>query len=102
LRQLIAADARLTVADAFLGPLSGAPYFSNYERWKVSWKMTVGEVDGEMVIVQLHHDEYGWKPKAFIRLDVVDGQIHRIADYAHCPWVLRAAASIVVNDPAPN
>jgi RNA polymerase sigma-70 factor, ECF subfamily len=102
LRQLIAADARLTVADAFLGPLSGAPYFSNYERRKVSWKMTVGEVDGEMVIVQLHHDEYGWKPKAFIRLDVVDGQIHRIADYAHCPWVLRAAASIVVNDPAPN
>src|SRR5215470_4250892 len=46
-RELISADARLTVADAFAGRLADAPYFSNYEKWSFPWKLTVGEVDGE-------------------------------------------------------
>ena len=33
-RELISADARLTVADAFAGKLADAPYFSNYERFR--------------------------------------------------------------------
>ena len=32
LRQLIAADARLQVADRFSGSFADAPYFSQYER----------------------------------------------------------------------
>src|SRR5262244_3702502 len=46
-RELTSADARLTVADAFAGKLVDAPYFSNYEKWSMPWKLAVGEVDGE-------------------------------------------------------
>ena len=51
LRNLIVDDARLRVADKFSGPLSDSPYFGNYERWTVSWKLAVAEVDGELVVV---------------------------------------------------
>src|SRR6266576_2055041 len=36
-RELIAADARVQVADRFAGPLATAPYFSNYERFPFEW-----------------------------------------------------------------
>lgn len=52
-RELVSADARLTVAGAFVGKLADAPYFSNYERWSVPWKMAMGEVDGEPVVILL-------------------------------------------------
>jgi len=52
LRELIAADARLRVADRFVGRLVDSPYFGNYERWTVPWRMAVGEVDGEPVTHQ--------------------------------------------------
>ncbi len=99
-RELIAADARLQVADRFLGPLSESPYFGNYERWTVEWRMAVGEVDGEPVIIRLHRDTDGWTPKAIVRLEVTDRHIIRILDYGHCAWVLPAAASVVVSDGA--
>jgi hypothetical protein len=35
-------------------------------------------------------------PFSAIRLGVADGRIARIADYIKCPWVLEAAASVVV------
>ena len=47
-RELISADARLTVADAFAGKLAEAPYFRNYERWSMPWKLAVGELDGDV------------------------------------------------------
>ena len=49
LRDLIRADARLMVADAFAGKLVDAPYVSNYEKSLLVWKLAVGEVDGEPV-----------------------------------------------------
>jgi RNA polymerase sigma-70 factor (ECF subfamily) len=97
-RELIAADARLQVADRFLGPLSESPYFGNYERWTVEWRMAVGEVDGEPVIIRLHRDADGWTPQAIVRLEVTDRRIMRILDYGHCAWVLPAATSFVVSD----
>src|SRR5215470_9716630 len=45
-RELISADARLTVADAFTGNLTDAPYFGNYERLAMAWKLALGQVDG--------------------------------------------------------
>ena len=53
LRELIAADARLRVADRFTGTVGESPYFGNYERWPVPWRLAVGEVDGEPVVVIL-------------------------------------------------
>jgi RNA polymerase sigma-70 factor (ECF subfamily) len=102
LRELIAADARLRVADRFVGRVVDSPYFGNYERWTVPWRMAVGKIDGEPVIITLHRGTDGWTPKAVVRLYVTDGRIMRIADYAHCPWVLSAATSVIVGQPLPN
>lgn len=99
LRELIAADARVHVADRFLGRLVDAPYFGNYARLARAWRMAAGEVDGEPVIVALQRgaDDTGeWKPGAIIRLGLADSHITRIVDYWHCPWVLPAARSLVI------
>ncbi len=103
-RELISADARLTVAEAFAGKLADAPYFSNYERWSMPWKLAVGEVDGEPVVMILQRGTDTWTPYSVVRLDVDGQQIKRIRDYAHCPWVILAAASVTVvsSRPAPR
>jgi RNA polymerase sigma-70 factor (ECF subfamily) len=101
-RELISADARLQVADAFLGKLSDSPYFGNYERWTVEWQMAIGEVDGEPVIIRLHRENDEWLPRSIVRLDVMDRHIIRIADYGHCPWVLPAGTSVIVGQSSIN
>lgn len=98
-RELISADARLIVADAFAGNLADAPYFSNYQRWSMPWKMAVGEVDGEPVVMILQRGADTWSPYSVVRLDVDGQQIKSIRDYAHCPWVIPAAASVTVASP---
>jgi RNA polymerase sigma-70 factor (ECF subfamily) len=95
LRELITADAQLTVADRFAGPLTDAPYFSRYERM-TTWRMAVGEVDGVPAIISLRQDGDGWMPNAIIRVDIVEHFIARVVDYHHCPWVLAATTSVVV------
>jgi RNA polymerase sigma-70 factor, ECF subfamily len=42
LRELISADARLRVTDAFVGEVANSPYFGNYERWSMPWKIGGG------------------------------------------------------------
>ena len=100
LRELIRADARLRVADRFAGPIDESPYFGNYERLTVPWRMVVAEVDGELAVVALRQHRDEWRPYSIARLEVIDQHIARIADYAHCPWVLPAATSVVVTDPS--
>jgi RNA polymerase sigma-70 factor (ECF subfamily) len=39
LRELISADARLRVADAFAAKLVDSPYFGNYDRRSTPWKL---------------------------------------------------------------
>ena len=95
-RELISADARLTVADAFVGRLVDAPYFSNYEKWSFPWKLAVGEVDGEPVVVMLQRGADTWTAYSIVLLSVTGQRIDRIVDYAHCPWVILAAGSITV------
>jgi RNA polymerase sigma-70 factor (ECF subfamily) len=94
-RQLISADARLNVADAFAGRLADAPYFSNWGRWSMPWRLAVGEVDGEsaVIILQLRTDT--WTPYSIVRLHLADNRIVRIVDYAHCPWVIEPASVAV-------
>jgi RNA polymerase sigma-70 factor (ECF subfamily) len=96
LLELISADARLRVVDAFSGRLSDSPYFGNYERWSMPWKMAIGEVDGEPVVIVMRHGAETYEPYAIVRITLVGQQIGSIVDYAHCPWMIPAAASITV------
>jgi RNA polymerase sigma-70 factor (ECF subfamily) len=100
LRELISADAQLRVVDRFAGPVENAPYFKNYERQTVPWRLAVAEVDSELVIVALHEHRDEWRPASVTRLQVIDQHIVRIVDYAHCAWVLSAATSVVMTDPS--
>ena len=95
-RELTSADARLTVAERFAGKFADAPYFFNYERWPWPWRLAVGEVDSEPVVIILRRGADTWTPHSAIRFDVVGERIERIVDYIHCPWVLPAAASMMV------
>ena len=94
-RELISADARLTVADAFVGKLADAPYFRNYERFSMPWKLAMGDVDGEPVVIILQRGADTWTPYSIVRLSVIGKHIDRVVDYVHCPWVLSAATSVV-------
>jgi RNA polymerase sigma-70 factor (ECF subfamily) len=100
LRELIRADARLRVADRFAGSFDESPYFGNYERQAVPWRLTVAEVDGELAIVVLRQHRDEWSPHSVARLEVIGQHIARIVDYTHCPWVLSAATSVVLADPS--
>ena len=97
LRELIADDARLRVADRFGGRLTESPYFGNYERMS-AWRMAVGEVDGEPAIITLQRGADAWTPRSVVRVELADQHIVRIVDYTHCPWVLPAALSVRVGD----
>lgn len=70
LRELIAADARLLVADRYAGPLSAAPYFSTCERVAVPWRFAAGEIDCQPVVIILHETASGWVPDAAARLQI--------------------------------
>ncbi len=96
LRELIRADARLRVTDAFAGKLADSPYFSNYERWSMPWRVAVGEVDGEPAVIILQRGADTWTPYSMARLRVIENQIDSIVDYTHCPWVIQAAGSVTV------
>jgi RNA polymerase sigma-70 factor (ECF subfamily) len=103
LRKLISADARLRVADRFAGSLDESPYFGNYERQTLPWRLAVAEVDGELAIVALRPYGDEWRPSSVARLQVTDqhiAHIAHIADYAHCPWILSAASSVTVAEPS--
>jgi RNA polymerase sigma-70 factor (ECF subfamily) len=99
LRELISADARLLVADRFSGRLADAGYLGVYERMRVTWRLALGEVDGEPSIILLHFRDGAWEAQGIVRLDLAaDGRIEHISDYQHCPWIL-TAGSIVVREP---
>lgn len=95
LRELISADARLRVADRFVGSFAKAPYFTNYHRWPTPWRLAVGNVDGEPAVIIHFWDGSRWTPTSLAHVDITNDRIVRIADYIHCPWVLTAATSVV-------
>src|SRR6267143_1058040 len=93
-RELISADARLSVADRFAGKFADAPYFFNYDRWPWPWKLALGELDGEPVVIILQRGADTWTSYSAIRMNAIGQKIDRIADYIHCPWLIPAAASV--------
>jgi RNA polymerase sigma-70 factor, ECF subfamily len=96
LRTLIAADARLEVADRFAGELARSPYFTNYSHTPSCWRMAAGTVDGAPAMLILHENDGAWRPRTAIALHIVDGRVQRIADYWHTPWILEAATAVVL------
>jgi RNA polymerase sigma-70 factor, ECF subfamily len=95
-RELISADARLNVLDRFAGKFADAPYFFNYNNWPWPWKLSVGEVDGELVLIVLKRGADTWTSFSAIRVNVVGQEIDRIVDYIHCPWVIAASSRVSV------
>jgi len=93
-RELISADARLNVLDRFAGKFADAAYFFNYDRWPWPWKLVVGELDGEPVVIILQRGADTWTSYSAIRMRVTGEKVDRIVDYIHCPWVITAAASV--------
>jgi RNA polymerase sigma-70 factor, ECF subfamily len=96
-RDLISADARLMVFDRYAGKAADAPYFVNYERWPWPWKLAVGEVDGEAVVLILKRGADTWTPYSVIRVDVTGDRIEGIVDYIHCPWVIEPATFVTLS-----
>jgi RNA polymerase sigma-70 factor (ECF subfamily) len=93
IRELISADARLTVTGRYAGRLLDSPYFGRYQQWPEPLKLRLGEVDGAPTVILLERVADTWRPHSPVRLEVVDGRIVRITDYFFCPWILEAAAS---------
>ena len=91
-RELISADARLNVIDRFAGKFADAPYFFNYNNWPWTWKLGLGALDGEPVIVILQRGADTWTTYSVIRMNVVDDKVQSISDYIHCPWLMESAA----------
>jgi RNA polymerase sigma-70 factor, ECF subfamily len=91
-RELASADARLRVADCFAGRLADSPYFVEYERPIVPWRMALGEADGETVIVILRDEPQGAIPFSVIRVALADGKVVGVTDYIKCSWILETAS----------
>jgi RNA polymerase sigma-70 factor (ECF subfamily) len=94
-RELISDDAQLRVCDRFAGRLSKSPYFSNYERTSLPWRLMPGEVDGEPAIIINQKRPDGSITQSFVRLIWEDEKISQIVDYSHCPWIYSAADSVI-------
>src|SRR5208282_2122925 len=88
-RELASADARLRVADCFAGRLAESPYFVEYERPIIPWRMVLGKVDGETVVIILQEETDVLTPFSVIRVDVAGDLIARITDYIKSPWILQ-------------
>lgn len=95
-RELISADARLNVADRFGGKFADATYFFNYNNWPWPWRLAVGELDDEPVLIILQRGADTWTSYSVIRMDVGGEKVEGIADYIHCPWVIPAATTVTV------
>jgi RNA polymerase sigma-70 factor, ECF subfamily len=94
LRELIAADATLRVADRFNGPLGESSYFTRYARLPAPLTAVLSDIDGEPALALYANTDAGVDVRTFVRLSVADGRITEIADYTHCPWVIAATGHV--------
>jgi RNA polymerase sigma-70 factor, ECF subfamily len=96
LRELISADARLLVADRYSGSFAAGGYLGVYSRMQQTWRLTLGEVDGEPSIILLNQRNGDWEIEGIVRLDIgAGGRVEQVSDYQHCPWILTAGSIVV-------
>jgi hypothetical protein len=69
----------------------GRTYFGNYTSLPWNWRLTVGQVDGEWVVVNWRRAENAWQPVAAVRLWWEHGAVVRIRDYIHVDYLLAHA-----------
>jgi len=100
-RELVSADARLLFANGYAGRLADAPYFSKYETVPEPWRMLVGDVDGEPVIVRYAQEDGTWRPVSIVRIELSGSRIVRVCDYYWCPWVLPSATTVTLEPDSP-
>jgi RNA polymerase sigma-70 factor (ECF subfamily) len=89
-RALTAADARLRVADCYEGLLSDSPYFVEYERSSVPWRVDAGTVDRETVLIVLNERDERWQPVYPVRIWTTARFVTQVHDYHACPWIVEA------------
>jgi RNA polymerase sigma-70 factor, ECF subfamily len=77
--------------------MTDSPYSVECERPMIPWRMALGDVDGETVVIILLDDADWLTPFSVIRLSVEGGRIVRITDYMKTSWILQAAASVTAN-----
>ncbi|MET3900256.1 RNA polymerase sigma-70 factor (ECF subfamily) [Devosia sp. UYZn731] len=94
LRDMIAADAKLRVADHFAGPLNDAPYLGWYSDSSRSFGAELGHIEDEPV-VSIHMLRDGaWTLYAAVRLvGGKDGLIGQVRDFSMMPWMLGQVAA---------
>jgi RNA polymerase sigma-70 factor (ECF subfamily) len=92
LRSLIRDDARLRISDVYAGAMR-AEYFTTFLRMPHPFRMVLGAVDAEPVLMLIGGHAEG-ALTAMIRLELVGNRIAGVRHYAHCPWLLKAAGSV--------
>lgn len=74
------------VAGTLVAPASsGTDRGNGHSLHREPWKLAVGEVYGEPVVIVVERGADTSTPHSAIRLDVVGEQIERVVDYIHCP-----------------
>lgn len=87
-RELISADARLRVANCFAGRVADSPYFIEYERAPIPWRLVAEQLGEFAVISVLRETSCGWAQSWLIKIEASEGKISDIKDYLDCPWLL--------------
>jgi RNA polymerase sigma-70 factor, ECF subfamily len=101
-RALISADAKLRVADCYVGRLADSPYFIEYAAKDTIWKMEIAEIDGEIVAVVVDRRAGKWQLAHAVRVRITEELIEEVSDYYACPWILAAASSVRTLHPIGN
>ncbi len=90
LKRLVRADARLELACSATGTMGdlGLRYTGNYTALAWPWRLSVGYVDGELVVVHWREADGAWRPLSAVRLWCENGEVIRIRDYIHVSYLL--------------
>ena len=66
-------------------------YIVNYSKLPYTWKLVVGDVDGEPALVCMREKDGEWAAQHAVRLEWRDGRVSRIRDYVHATGILAEA-----------
>jgi RNA polymerase sigma-70 factor, ECF subfamily len=89
LRELLARDVRLDIVgiSQSRGPRQVGCYFHNYSAAD-NWRPGVGSVEGRPAILVFDPQDLSRVPRYFILIDWVNGEVARIRDYRHAPYIM--------------